>query len=231
MYHQPAGEAGDAHLPEIDIDDLFGNAPIVIEQIRGVAKATSSSADLMALGALAAASSALARKVEIHPGDGGTWTPNPHLYVVVEATSGAGKGPMTKQMGCLGAIKKWQADLVARHEADVRDQRLDREILKDERLDKFRALKKAAPTDKARLKGEIHVLDDRLAEPAPPRAAPAPGTSTRSPRTRTNAASPTTHGRARRSCPRRPTRSPPTRTPSTPSARSTTATSPAPRAG
>lgn len=165
IYYQVPGEAGDAHLPVIDIDDLFGKAPIVIEQIRGVAKATSSSTDLMALGALAAASSALARKVEIHPGDG--WTTYPHLYIAVEATSGAGKGPMTKRMGCLGAIRKWQADLVTRHEADHRRRRLDREILADERSDKKRALKKASPTDKAGLMAEVLSMDERLESPTP----------------------------------------------------------------
>lgn len=165
VYYQLAGEAGDAHLPVIDIDDLFGHAPIVVEQIRGVAKATSSSTDLMALGALAAASSALARKVEIHPGDG--WTTYPHLYIAVEATSGAGKGPMTKRMGCLGAIKKWQADLVTRYEADHRRRRLEREILEDARKDKYRAAKKAPPTDQARLLGEVLSIDERLAEPEP----------------------------------------------------------------
>lgn len=168
VHHRPPGVNGDAHLPRIDVDDLFAGSPVVIEAVGAVAAASHSNPDLMALGALAAASAALARKVEIRLPDGFCTTAN--LHVVVEARSGRGKGPMTKRMGALGVLLKWQNNvLIPRHANACRLRQIDHDLVASDVKDKTSELQKVhrAGTDRAaehRLKQELADLKTRLAD-------------------------------------------------------------------
>lgn len=159
VHVRPAGETGDAHLPELDYADLFGASPVVVDQIRSVAEQSSSNSDLMALGALAAGSFALARKLSItFPTT--AWSTYTNLWVVPEAQSGRGKGPMLKQMGA-STIKRWQSVLVDRYADIIRADSRRREVLKEERNEHEQASKKAR---KAGLLAEHERLEKRIVE-------------------------------------------------------------------
>lgn len=169
VYHAQPSVGGDAHLPSIDVEDLFGGSPAVVAQIDAVAERACANRDLMALGALAAASAALARKVAIRMPDGfTTW---PILHVVAEATSGAGKGPMTRAMGCLTTLARWERDvLVPRFATACRKAARERELLVAKRQavaveqkKKFVKMGRTAETD--RLDAELEHLDAELARP------------------------------------------------------------------
>ena len=139
--------------------DLFGASPVVVDQIRSVAEQSSSNSDLMALGALAAGSFALARKLSItFPTT--AWSTYTNLWVVPEAQSGRGKGPMLKQMG-MSTIKRWQSVLVDRYADIIRADNRKREVLNEERDEHKQASKKAR---KAGLLAEHERLEKRIVE-------------------------------------------------------------------
>lgn len=159
VHVRPAGETGDAHLPELDYADLFGASPVVVDQIRSVAEQSSSNSDLMALGALAAGSFALARKLAVtFPTT--SWSTYTNLWVVPEAQSGRGKGPMIKQMG-MGLVKRWQSVLVDRYAGIIRADNRRREVLNEQRDEHRQASKKAR---KAGLLAEHEMHEKRIVE-------------------------------------------------------------------
>lgn len=159
VHVRPAGETGDAHLPELDYADLFGASPVVVDQIRSVAEHSSSNSDLMALGALAAGSFALARKLAVtFPTT--SWSTYTNLWVVPEALSGRGKGPMIKQMG-MGLVKRWQSVLVDRYAGIIRADNRRREVLNEQRDEHRQASKKAR---KAGLLAEHEMHEKRIVE-------------------------------------------------------------------
>ena len=167
VHVRPAGETGDAHLPELDYVDLFGGSPAVVDQIRSVSELSASNSDLMALGALAAGSFALARKVTVtFPST--SWSTYTNLWVVPEAMSGRGKGPMLKQMG-MSTLKRWQQVLVDRYADVIRADNRKREVLNEERSELAQASKKARKAgqlaEHEKLEKLIVDLDGHLATP------------------------------------------------------------------
>lgn len=90
-------------IPDLEVDDLFADAPITRRAIRACAREVWSVPDMPALAAIGAVSCALAAKVRgVTANDSGTpWRFWAHLFITVEAAS------------C--ANKSWTADLMLRH--------------------------------------------------------------------------------------------------------------------
>lgn len=169
VYDARPGETGEALIPDLDYRDLFAGSPVVIEQIE-TRSGGRLSTDLLALGALAAGSAALARKVTIDSRDRG-WHTWPVLQIAAVADSGRGKGPMTRAMGSTGALQKWERTLCARHAAHVKRAAHDRELRVALRDDLFKREKKAflagQADEVARLRDLVVGLDVELAAPLP----------------------------------------------------------------
>lgn len=102
-------------LPQLDVDDLFADVPVVRGRVHEVAKAATCVPDMPALAALAFASVACAARVRgvIRNRDGTTWTVWPHLFVAPSVTSGSDKSRVRNLMGGK-SIDAYQADLAAR---------------------------------------------------------------------------------------------------------------------
>lgn len=102
-------------LPQLDVDDLFADVPVVLGRVHEVARLATCVPDMPALAALAFASVACAARVhgEIRNQDGTTWTLWPHLLVAPSVQSGSDKSRIRKYMGGK-AIDAYQGDLLAR---------------------------------------------------------------------------------------------------------------------
>ena len=101
-----------ALLPELDVDDLFANVPVVAARVREVATLALCVPDMPALAALAYASAACASRVYglAKNRDGSNWLAFPHLFVAPTVPSGCKKSLVNALMGAK-AMVSWQADI------------------------------------------------------------------------------------------------------------------------
>lgn len=90
-----------ALVPEVDVDDLFGDCPVYAARVREVAAEALVTPDMPAMAALAFASFACAARVRgvVTNRDGSFWRMFPNLFVAVEAVSGGKKSYVRRRMG------------------------------------------------------------------------------------------------------------------------------------
>lgn len=152
-----------AALPELDVDDLFADVPVVAARAREVATMALTVPDMPAMAALAFASAACAARVVgvAYNKDGSEWRNWPHFYFAPTAPSGCKKSLVRDNMGG-EAMAAYAADLARRWQepaaADEDDRKLA-ESRKKSLLDS--AAKGKPPLDP----GEPARLRARLARP------------------------------------------------------------------
>lgn len=150
-----------ALLPELDVDDLFADAPIVAARAREVATLALCVPDMPALAALAYASAACASRVYglARNRDGSDWIAYPHLFIAPAVPSGCKKSLVGDLMGgsalaafgtglCGDWIERVEAD---RDERDVAARRRKAVV---EMLAAGKTL--ADPTEPARLRARLN---------------------------------------------------------------------------
>lgn len=157
-------------MPSIDLDDLFGGSPALVNMVRWVAGEVVCGPDLPALTILALASAACAVKVV---GACGTWTNPPKLYLAAEVASGENKSRVRKachvkmlQARARGPVTLWHADLGERLGGGAEGRALDLKI----RLSDLERLKrsKGDPTLISDLEVEVFKLRRDLKAKTPP---------------------------------------------------------------
>lgn len=118
-----------ALAPELDVDDLFGDAGVVARRVREVAAEASVTRCMPAVAALAFASFACAARVRgvIRNRDGSAWRVFPNMFLAVEAVSGGKKSYIRRKMG--GALfNDYATELRARYTKAKADDDLGRQV-------------------------------------------------------------------------------------------------------
>lgn len=160
---QPAPTRGRREvLPDIDVDDLLGAAPVARAAVEEAAVATTALPDLAVAYVLGLTSCALAARVVgvMRNRNGSEWRVWPHLYLATEVQSGHDK-TRTRNMIASGAHFEWTRLAVERVEREASLQAANREAWAKRR----KTLVGSSAERPVEVEDEIAELDRHLREP------------------------------------------------------------------